>query len=85
MNPKDPIYEAYTKSNEPIDESTLAIQDYVTVNKSELDERSVIYLTNAVRGVFDLIQNMKNLKRVLRNNHYNGLKAALWSDIKKGL
>lgn len=79
------ILEAYNKESEQIDESTLKTQDYVTINQKELDSRSIVYLTNGVRALYDLVKNMKELKRVLNRSHYNGLSAAVQQDISAGL
>lgn len=82
---KDPIYESYKHSSSPITEGTLATQDFIAVNGKELDSRAIVYLSQIGTALYDLVLAMKNLKRVLRNEHYNGLKKAVKEDIEKGL
>lgn len=79
------VLKAYKESIEPLDEGTLATQDFIAVHGKELDPRAVKQMIDLGHGLYDVVSSMKNLKRILPADQYRGLVAAIKSDINQGI
>lgn len=74
------ILEAYNESQK-LDEGFSATKDFIDGNVKEMDSRAIVYLTKIGTAIFEIILNMRELKRVLLREHYILLAKSIKKDI----